>query len=143
MGTSDRAPGFSGLVHELASFVGKEAQIQIGSTNTSATSVNTTTTTITKPVKVDMHEYNGDWDVLYPFSAVRSHSIYLSIYLSPQMFQPVNLTLLPASSYPRMISTSNRTFPSSQPGTTRARLLGFGLKMMLWTLRLGRGLLDL
>lgn len=69
IGTSDSAPKFDLLVQDIAAFVSKNT--------TSATAV-------------DMHEYNPDWDVIYPFSAVgciTSHSLeihwlmYYSIFL--------------------------------------------------------------
>lgn len=54
------APDFETLVQDISSFVSK----------------NTTVAT-----KVDMHAYNGDWDVMYPFSAVRlSTSLHFNHY---------------------------------------------------------------
>ncbi|KAI5116032.1 hypothetical protein M0805_002087 [Coniferiporia weirii] len=73
VGTSDIAPGFDTLVHDIAEFVGTLTTVD------AATGVKTNTT----PVKVDMHEYNGDWDVLYPFSAFLSpYEIGLEPYVS-------------------------------------------------------------
>ena len=51
VGTSDMGPRFVNLVQDIAAFV---------------------TENKTQAVKVDMHAYNGDWDTLYPFSAVCS-----------------------------------------------------------------------
>ncbi len=49
MAAADGAPKFDSLVNEMAAFVGGSAS---------------------EAVADDMHEYNADWDVFYPFSAV-------------------------------------------------------------------------
>ncbi|KAH8111785.1 hypothetical protein DFH11DRAFT_1842399 [Phellopilus nigrolimitatus] len=68
VGTSDPAPGFDALVQDIAAFVGASAD---GNGNA------------TVAEKVDMHEYNGDWDVLYPFSAFLSpYEIALAPHVS-------------------------------------------------------------
>ncbi|KAL5492913.1 hypothetical protein ACEPAI_4361 [Sanghuangporus weigelae] len=62
VGTSDPAPGFENLVQDIAAFITKKK---------------------TMAVKEDMHAYNGDWDVLYPFSAFLSpYEIALDSYVS-------------------------------------------------------------
>jgi len=54
MGSADGAPGFGPLVDAMAS--------QFGLAGTSA-------------MLEDMNDHNGDWDVVYPFSAVRFTSL--------------------------------------------------------------------
>lgn len=49
MAAADGAPKFDSLVNDMAAFVGGNAL---------------------EVVADDMHEYNTDWDVFYPFSAV-------------------------------------------------------------------------
>ncbi len=49
---ADGAPGFEQLVHDIAANFGV-----VG----------------TQAVQEDMHDWNGDWDILYPFSAVSSN----------------------------------------------------------------------
>ena len=51
VGTADISPNFEDIANNIASFVKK---------NTSATATANV-----------MNEYNGDWDVMYPFSTVR------------------------------------------------------------------------
>ncbi|THH03322.1 hypothetical protein EW145_g6351 [Phellinidium pouzarii] len=74
VGTSDIAPGFNTFVQDIAVFLANTSRVG----NTGATlKVNTT------PMRVEMHEYNGDWDVLYPFSAFLSpYEIALEPYVS-------------------------------------------------------------
>ncbi|EJC99693.1 uncharacterized protein FOMMEDRAFT_160118 [Fomitiporia mediterranea MF3/22] len=62
IGTSDSAPGFESLVQDISSFVTKNT---------------------TRAERVDMHQYNGDWDVLYPFSGFLSpYEVALDSYVS-------------------------------------------------------------
>jgi hypothetical protein len=49
LGAADGAPGFEQLVDDIAANFGV-----VG----------------TQAVQEDMHDWNGDWDILYPFSAV-------------------------------------------------------------------------
>jgi hypothetical protein len=48
---ADGAPGFEQLVNDIAANFGVAG---------------------TQAVQEDMHDWNGDWDILYPFSAVSS-----------------------------------------------------------------------
>ena len=60
MAAADGAPKFDALVYDMATFVGGNA---------------------VEVVADNMHEYNADWDVLYPFSAV-SQSLLVTRILS-------------------------------------------------------------
>ena len=51
VGAADGAPGFEALVRDIAEEFGAPGAVA---------------------VQEEMHDWNGDWDVLYPFSAVRT-----------------------------------------------------------------------
>jgi hypothetical protein len=56
---ADGAPGFEQLVHDIAANFGVAG---------------------TQAVQEDMHDWNGDWDILYPFSAVGSRPFLSRIF---------------------------------------------------------------
>jgi len=58
--SADGAPGFQSLVDDIATSFGAPLE---------------------RPTLVKMNEYNADWDVVYPFSQVRTYELAFSVNL--------------------------------------------------------------
>ena len=84
MSAADGAPGFEQLVHDIAANFGVAG---------------------TQAVQEDMHDWNGDWDILYPFSAVSTRPFLSRIFHTELfLYQFVSAYKLPLPIEPGFVS---------------------------------------
>jgi hypothetical protein len=84
MAAADAAPGFDGLVQNIAERIHGDGLL------------NSTLLPITTS---PMHEHNGDWDVLYPFSAVRLPALNIQRPDHLQFLTPYKIPLMLKAEY--------------------------------------------